>query len=187
MKKISLFLVLLILICSFSACGKSGEDTEIEAPEGTVAVTNDAVHFIAFYPKEWECDKNDGMITVSPMGDSGTKASISVRESQALEGEVAPKEYWEEAKKELETLGYECAFDTGKETTLGGEPAWRAEYGIKVGENTYKVTQVFAYKRIDSTDRMFTVTFVGNEKDYDDENITGAFKTVTENFSFKDE
>ena len=186
MKKLSLFLVLIIVICSFAACGKNSENAEMEAPDGTAGVTNDAVHFNVFYPKEWECDRNDGMITVSPMGSTETKASVSVRESSALESAVSPEDYWEDSKAELESLGYKCSFGTGKAVTLGGVDAWRVEYGIAVGETTYKVTQIFAYKNIDSTNRMFTVTCVGNEKDYQDENITKGFNTVIDNLSFKD-
>ena len=186
MKKLSLFLVLIIVICSFAACGKNSENAEMEAPDGTAGVTNDAVHFNVCYPQSWICDRNDGMISFSPAGDSSSKASISVHESAALVEAISPEEYWDKSKDELEKSGNKCNFLESKEIKLGGVQARQAVYGIEVGGNTYKVTQIFAYKYIDSSHRMFTVTFTGTEDDYSNSDVISAFQTAVSVFSFKE-
>lgn len=187
MKKLSLLLVLLLALCAFAGCSDA-EKSDVEAPKGTVGVTNDAIHFSVCYPQSWICDRNDGTIKVSPPGDSSSKASVSVHESTALAMPISAENYWNDvAKPELEGQfgAGKYNFIEGKETTLGGEKAWRVVYVVEIGGSAYKVTQTFAYKNIDSSDRIFTVTFTGTEDDYNDKEVLKAHDTVLNNFAFK--
>jgi hypothetical protein len=186
-RKISLVLMVVILLSFMTACSSSSSsDTDgVKAPDGMVGVTNDAIHFSVCYPQNWICDRNDGMITVSPPADSGSKASVSIHESTALAEEITAADYWEKSKVELESSGTKCNFLESKEMTLADTPAIRAVYGIVVGENTYKVTQIFAYKYIDSTHRMFTITFTGTEEDYGNSKVYESFNSIVNCFEFK--
>jgi hypothetical protein len=185
-RKISFILIvatLLTLLVGCSSTSDSGDD--IEAPDGTVGVTNDAVHFTVCYPQNWICDRNDGMIAMSPPGDSESKASVSVHESSALSEATTAAEYWEKAKEELKASGNECNFIESKERKLGDADAVEAVYGMTVGGKTYKVTQIFAYKYIDKSHRVFTITFTGTEADYSNVEIVDSFRTIVNCFAFK--
>jgi surface antigen len=69
--------------------------------------TDYAIHFSVCYPQNWICDRNDGMIMVSPPADSGSKASVSIHESIALAEEITAADYWEKSKVELYLLDEE--------------------------------------------------------------------------------
>jgi hypothetical protein len=184
-KKILCFALCAVLV-SIMMCGCSSEDTDgVEAPDGTVGVTNDAVHFSFCYPQNWQCDRNDGMISVSPLG-TGSKASISVHEGSAMSEAVNPVDYWSKSKAELESSGNECTFIEKKEMTLDGVTACQAVYDMKINGKVYKVSQIFAYNYVDSSHRMFTITFTGTSEDYSNNDIVSAYKTVVDNFKFKD-
>lgn len=185
-KKLSLGLAVVLLALASVGCSSgTNEKNEIEAPEGTVGITNDAVHFTACYPQSWICDRNDGLISISPSVSSGSGASVSIHESTALAEAITPADHWQKAKEELEKSGNKCNFLESKEGKLGGEDAVEAVYAIEVGGNLYKVTQIFAYKNVDSSHRMFTITFTGTEDDYANSEITEAFKTIVNCFAFK--
>lgn len=187
-KILSLILIIVTALTLMTSCSSSeNEGNDIEAPEGTVGVTNDAIHFTVCYPQNWVCDRNDGLVSISPPGDSESKATISVHESSALSEAITPEDYWDKAKEELEASGNKCNFLDGKERTLGGEKAWQVTYVIEVGGNSYKVTQVFAYKSMDKSHRVFTVTFTGTEDDYGNKDIASAFNTIMNTFAFKAE
>ncbi|MBE6649420.1 MAG: hypothetical protein E7614_07885 [Ruminococcaceae bacterium] len=187
-KILSLILIIVTALTLMTSCSSSeNAGNDIEAPEGTVGVTNDAIHFTVCYPQNWVCDRNDGLVSISPPGDSESKATISVHESSALSEAITPEDYWDKAKEELETSGNKCNFLDGKERTLGGEKAWQVTYVIEVGGNSYKVTQVFAYKSMDKSHRVFTVTFTGTEDDYGNKDIASAFNTIMNTFAFKAE
>ncbi len=187
-KLLCLILIIATALTFMAGCSSSdGSGDEIEAPEGTIGITNDAVHFTVCYPQNWICDRNDGLISISPPGDSDSKATISVHESSAIKEAITPEDYWDKAKEELENSGSKCNFLDGKERTLGGEKAWQVTYVIEVGGNSYKVTQVFAYKYMDKSHRVFTVTFTGTEADYGNKDIVAAFNTIINNFAFKAE
>ncbi len=185
MKKIISF-ALCFVILALGGCSSTSSSNEIDAPEGYIGVSNDAVHFGVCYPQSWICDRNDGIISFSPAGDSSSKASISVHESAAMTEAVSPSDYWNKSKEELEKSGNRCNFLESKEIKLGGVDACQAVYGMEVGGNTYKVTQIFAYKYIDSSHRMFTITFTGTEDDYSNSEVISAFKTAVSAFAFKD-
>ncbi len=185
-KKISLGLAIVVLTLASSGCSsETNEKNEIEAPEGTVGITNDAIHFTVCYPQSWICDRNDGMVSISPSASSGSGASVSIHESTALTEAITPAEYWQNAKEELEKSGNKCNFLESKEGKLGGEDAVEAVYAIEVGGNLYKVTQIFTYKYVDSSHRVFTITFTGTEDDYSNSEIAEAFKTIVNCFAFK--
>ncbi len=187
MKKIiSLTLCIVTLLLLLTGCSSTEDPTKVDAPEGYIGVTNEAVHFGVCYPQSWICDRNDGMISFSPAGDSSSKASISVHESAAMTEAVSPSDYWNKSKDELEKSGNRCNFLESKEIKLGGVDACQAVYAMEVGGNTYKVTQIFAYKYIDSSHRMFTVTFTGTEDDYSNSEVVSAFQTAVSAFAFKD-
>ena len=184
-KKVLCFALCLIFASIMMCSCSSNEVDGVEAPDGTVGVTNDAVHFSFCYPQNWQCDRNDGMISVSPVGPE-SKASISVHESSAMSEAVNPVDYWSKSKTELEASGNKCTFIEKKELTVDGATACQAVYDMEVNGNTYKVSQVFVYNYVDSSHRMFTITFTGTSEDYSNDDIVSAYKTVIENFKFKD-
>jgi len=186
MKKIISFVLCIVMLQMLLSGCSSSEGTKVDAPEGYVGVTNDAIHFSVCYPQSWICDRNDGMISFSPAGDSSSKASISVHESSAMVEAVSPADYWSKSKEELEKSGNKCNFLESKEMKLGDVDACQAIYGMEVGGNAYKVTQIFAYKYIDSSHRMFTITFTGTEADYENNDVNSAFKTAVSTFLFKE-
>ncbi len=184
-KKISFVLAIVMILAVMSGCSSSEKVDGVEAPDGMVGVTNDAIHFSVCYPQNWICDRNDGMVTVSPPADSGSKASVSVHESTALTEATTASDYWEKAKAELESSGSKCNFLESKEMKIADTDAICAVYAIVVGDTTYKVTQIFAYKYIDSTHRIFTITFTGAEADYENSKIYDSFNSVVNCFAFK--
>lgn len=185
-KKISLILSLLMLLSFATGCSNMDDNTDgVEAPDGMVGVTNDAIHFSVCYPQSWICDRNDGMVTMSPSVSSGSKASVSVAETAALAEETTAEDYWDKCKDELENSGSKCNFIERKERKIGGVDAIEAIYGMEVGGTVYKVTQIFAYKYIDSSHRVFTITFTGTEADYENKDITSAFNSIVGTFAFK--
>lgn len=186
-KKISLILSLLMLLSFATGCSNMDDDNTdgVEAPDGMVGVTNDAIHFSVCYPQSWICDRNDGMVTMSPSVSSGSKASVSVAETTALAEETTAEDYWDKCKDELENSGSKCNFIERKERKIGDAYAIEAIYGMEVGGTVYKVTQIFAYKYIDSSHRVFTITFTGTEADYENKDITSAFNSIISTFAFK--
>ena len=205
--KTSLFLVILVLASLMAGCSSNESDSGLEAPEGTVAVTNDAVHFYVCYPQDWLCTRNDGMITMSPPVDSGSKATVSIRESKAMldsdiwlwskkDGDESaesvaddiPVGYWEQsALKELENSGIVYKIIDTENVKLGGMSAYRVNYSMDVNNETYSVTQIFAYKNIDSSHRIFTVTFTASQKDKENSNVISAYNKILSNFNFKED
>ncbi len=195
MKKISLLLLLALTLSLFASCSSEG-GTDIDAPDGYVGVTNDAVHFTFCYPQNWVCDQNSGdmgLIIVSPSSaEADNKSSVSFHESSALGGdeefsnENYLNDYWKIQEDELVlNYGDDYTWKENEKITLGEENALKVTYTLKMGETEYFVYQVFAYKYIDSSHRMFTVTYTGTESD-----ISGngnVFKEMLSTFDFKDE
>ncbi len=187
-KRVSFILSILMIAGFMCGCSSSSDNIDgVEAPSGMVGVTNDAIHFSVCYPQSWICDRNDGMITVSPSVNSGSNASVSVHESSALSEATTSAEYWEKAKNELEESGSKCNFLESNEIKVANTDAISAVYGMQVGKNTYKVTQIFVYKYIDSSHRVFTITFTGTEADYENGEITKSFNSIVNTFAFKGE
>lgn len=185
-KRISLILAVFSILAVLSGCSSNKEKIDgVEAPEGMVGVTNDAIHFTVCYPQNWLCDRNDGMVSVSPPAESGSKASVSVHESYALAEATTATEYWEKSKAELEASGSKCNFIESREMKLADADAIEVVYGMEIGGNTYKVTQIFAYKYIDSTHRVFTITFTGTATDYENKDVTDSFKSIVSSIAFK--
>ena len=171
MKRLTVVLMLVALLFSAVAC--SGD----AAPDGMFDAALSTADFHLYVPEGWQAMENVSGARVTP-DEHG--ANVTVLEYK-LTKEYTLATYWEEEC----FPSYKSAFDEfaveteGEERTLGGKDALCYVYTYKLGDDTFRVMQVFALRSLD----MYVLTYTALVDDYDD--YTDNVESIISEFKFK--
>lgn len=179
MKKILLILVSLSLML-LSSCDKQNETD----PENMNKADNDLADYYFYYPKDWQLDRNDKMISIkrntAMSANREQYSTISVMGSNLKNQQLGVNQYWEENEPELKNFYKDTyKFIGSSEIELNDVPASIKEYSGALGDVVYRFAQVICIRK----GYVYFITFTAIEDDYD--KSVGGFETVISNFHFK--
>ncbi len=63
MKRVIVFVLLIVLMLSFAACG--GEQVESDIPDGFLLAENEGADYLFYYPETWILDRHDAGMTAA--------------------------------------------------------------------------------------------------------------------------
>ena len=169
----------MILIVSFAfalvSCSKG------DAPEGTVAISNDAVDFTVYYPEGWVVETNEPKSAVISIvyGENATgtnKSSIRVTELSLRNRFSSAEEYWKSYLEEFEKQFSDLSIIDEKTVKLDDADAFRVHFTAEVAGETFCFIQVVALRN----QNVYTITYTANQTDFD----SSALDTVVKYFKF---
>ena len=171
MKRLTVVLMLVVLLFSAVAC--SGD----AVPEGMFDAALETADFHLYVPEGWQAMENVSGARVAPDEHS---ANVTVLEYK-LTKEYTIESYWEEeCFPSYKSAFAELAVETeGEELTLGGKDALGYVYTYKLGDDTFRVKQVFAQKGLD----MYVLTYTARADEYD--GYTEKVDSIISEFKFK--
>lgn len=178
------FLAMLLALTALLLSACSNDTTADESmPENTNKTVNEAVDYYFYYPKAWELDRNDGMISIksnmSTIASQQSFASISVTSYNLPDPKQLVDTYWEKYSEDISATFNEYEFLNEEKIELDKIVAARYEYTGKLSGNKYKFSQVICIRN----GIVYLVTLTAKEADFDKTVID--FEKVIEYFHFK--
>ncbi len=183
MKRFLIILTALVMMVSMVSCGNS---EEVVAQDGQKIAGrdagNEAVAYSFAYPEEWEIARNDGVVEIqfdcNASDAIAEYATMTVLGFSLSDSNVGAKDYWEEHKKEVESVFDDFELLDTEETELDGTIAYKVKYSCTMNERTHISEQIICCR----FGEVYLVTLVSPEEYHDD--VKDMLKTVRESFRF---
>jgi len=130
-------MLLTVLLClPLAACAP---DTDL--PDGMIRATDGTTDFDLFVPDDWTVDLTGA--AVSAYKSASDPTSVSVMSWALPHADSTVGDWWETYKSEFEMVFSEFTLETdGEDTLLDGAAAKKYVYTGRLGENTYRYTQL---------------------------------------------
>ncbi|HAN21303.1 MAG: hypothetical protein A2Y15_07325 [Clostridiales bacterium GWF2_36_10] len=178
MKKI-LAIIIALTSLFLTACDDTVNSDEA-MPKNTIKADNEAVDYYFYYPKTWELDRNDGMISIryNTSTNSTTQKYASISVSSYTTDKLA-NDYWQDYADDISKTFHEYELLKEEETKLDEVVATRKEYTGKLSDVKYKFAQVICVRK----GTVYLLTLTAAEEDFDTTVID--FGKVVSEFHFK--
>lgn len=188
----------LLMLASFSGCGKKG-DSDIKLPKGMALARSEIAGCYFFYPETvWILGENGGYINIVKASRTNDNSSVTVN-SWEEKTNISAAEYWNgiEAEK-VEGFSDKVSEDFGgyektltglvqdykaiekKERKVNGHDGYSVLYTCNIAGKDFKILQITVAVKKTSATELFEITYTSTPELYD-ENID-AVNTMIESF-----
>ena len=144
MKTSTKILCAVIAVVCLALCACQKNPTDVDVPDGMQLASSEIVDYYLFVPADWRLDLSGGM--VSAFKSSTDPTSVSVMTWETPYADDKPADVWEMYRNEFETVFSEFTVESSASMLLDGAAAEKYVYTGKLGENTFRYTQVITVR-----------------------------------------
>lgn len=119
--------------------------TENDVPNGMVRASSDVVDFDLFVPEEWTLDESGGAVSAYKSANDPTSVSVMAWNMPYADSTIA--DWWETYLADFTLVFTDFTLCSQESALLDGVAAEKYVYTGKLGEITYRYTQLASIRR----------------------------------------
>lgn len=139
-KRILAAMAVICLLFSAASCTLKENDV----PAGMVRASTDVVDFDLFVPEEWKLDESGGAVAAYKSSNDPTSISVMAWSMPYADSTIA--DWWEAYRTDFDLVFTDFQLLSKENTMLDGVAAEKYVYTGKLGEYTYRYTQLAAIR-----------------------------------------